>query len=504
VAWRLFVLLSLLFMLSTSREPPWADSHVVYDTTCALVDQHTLEVHPAGGRPWWYTLNDGRYYGVFPLGNVLAMVPSYLAYKALRPIAALPDRPLFAFLCHLSPSLLMAAACALFFLLCRRQGTSRRASIAATLALAFGTLVFIYARSPYAEALQTAALVWLVERTLAQAERPTRSGMAWLALAAGTLVNAKLVYVLVLPAAAAYLVYERRRELRAFARTLPLAAAVFIATMLVLLWHNRIKTGSPWQSGYHDMGAGIFGGDALTGLWGFTLSPGKSLFLYSPPLVLGILGLPEAWRRRPAATAMLLAVIAIVIAFSAKFTMWHGDYCWGPRYLTPITPLIFLFAFPWLPEALQRGRVRLRRISVGALVAAGLVVQLLGAAIYWDTFIRAITAVKDQTGAEGWFREHLSHAHFIPEFSPIRGHAWLLSHLVRRDPDLDHDAPWKKLVPGTVQLDHTWAELRLDWWPLEWMSASEKPTGATATVLILLLLGVAWSAQGVIRHLDED
>jgi hypothetical protein len=503
VAWRLFVLLALLFLLSTSREPPWADSHVVYDTTQALVDQHTLEIHPSGGMQWWYWQNDGRYYGVFPLGNVIAMVPSYLAYKLLHHISALPDRPLFAFLCHLSPSLLMAAACALFFLLLRRQETSPRASAAATLALGLGTMVFIYARSPFAEALQTAALVWLVERTLAQAERPTASGMAWLALAAGTLVNAKLVYVLVLPVPLAYLVYQRRRDLRAFSRTLPIAAVVFAATIFVLLWHNHLKTGSIWKSGYREMGDGIFAGDLVTSLWGFTLSPGKSLFLYSPPLVLALLGAPTAWRRRPAATAFLLAVSAIVVGFSAKFTMWHGDYCWGPRYLTPILPLLFLLAFPWLPEALARGRARLRRCFVAALVAAGLVVQLLGAAIYWDTYIRVVIAVKDQTGAQGWFTKHLSQAHFMPEFSPIRGHAWLLSHLVRNDPDLDHDAPWKPLVPQQLQLDKSWAELRLDWWPLEWLKGGDA-RGATAATLLLLLLATAWSARGVARHLDED
>jgi hypothetical protein len=513
VALRLFALLALVFMLVTSREPPWADAHVVYDTTQALVDQHALDVHTEGGPPWWYVVRDGRRFGVFPLGNVIAMVPSYLAYKALRHFDALPDRPLFAFLCHLSPSLLMAAACALFFGLCRRQGASRRWAVGATLTLALATIVFVYARSPYAEALQTAALMWLVERALAQAERPTMAGMAWLALAAGTLVNAKLVYVLVLPAVALYLAYERRRDLRSLVRALPLATVVFAATMALVLWHNHVKTGSLWRTGYQDYKEGVFSGDAVTALYGFALSSGKSIFLYSPPIVLGILGLPTAWRRSRGSTAFILAIVGIVVAFNAKFPLWHGDYCWGPRYLTPIVPLVFLLAFPWLPEAIGRGRAWLRRCALGAVVAAGIGVQLLGASFYWDHFINIVIAVKDQTGAAGWFRESLSQAHFMPEFSPVRGHAWLLSHLVRGDRDLDHDAPWKKLLPEPLNLDRNWTALRFDWWPLEWLSATiqpeprrppRRPTAATATMLLLLFAGVVLSGRGVVRHLDEE
>ena len=120
---RLFLLLASLFLLVTSREPPWADAHVVYDTTESFVDHRDFQARLEGGPPWFYVrpngLKTGPKYGVFPLGNVLAMVPSYLAYKALRSVPGVPDRPLAAMICHLSPALLMAAACLLFYRLAR-------------------------------------------------------------------------------------------------------------------------------------------------------------------------------------------------------------------------------------------------------------------------------------------------------------------------------------------------------------------------------------------------
>src|SRR5262249_10919177 len=157
--------------------PPWADAHVTYDTAQAIVDRHALDIQ-LSGPPQFFALRGPKKYGVFPLGNVLALVPSYVVYKILRTIPGLPDRPLFALTSHLSSSLMMAGACALFYLLCRRRRATEGWAVVMTLVLGLGTICLIYARSPYSEALQTLALMWLVERTHSQAERPTPSGMA--------------------------------------------------------------------------------------------------------------------------------------------------------------------------------------------------------------------------------------------------------------------------------------------------------------------------------------
>jgi hypothetical protein len=499
VAGRLFLFCTLVFLTLTSREPPWADAHVTYDTTQQLIDHHALDVHLESGPPWFYAHRNGRKYGVFPLGNVVAMVPSYLAYKVARRLApSLPDPPVFTFFCHLSPALMMAGAAALFYLVCRRRGASARWAVAATVALAGSTLCFIYARSPYSEALQTLALMWLVERTLAQAEQPTAVGLGWLGVAAGVLINAKLVNVLLLPLVAAYLIVERRRAgaLGALFRQTPLALLAFAEFCALLLWHNHLKTGSIWLSGYA-VKDGVFSGDLLAGLYGFLLSSGKSLFLYSPPLVLGVLGLPTAWRRRRNETLLLCSIIAMVLVFNAKFRHWHADYCWGPRHLVNVTPLILLLALPWLPEALARGRRALRRAALGALLGAGVAIQLLGAAFYWDHYIRILIAVKDQTGAAGWFQENLSHGHYIPVFSPIRGHWWMLRHLIAGDPDLDRDAPWKSVVPQATSLAEQWPRIRIDWWLLNWLEGTNPPA-VTGIVLLALLAGGATAAASSI------
>ena len=253
--------------------------------------------------------------------------------------------------------------------------------------------------------------------------------------------------------------------------------------MAVVLWHNHMKTGTLFDSGYQ-IKNGVFSGDLFAGLYGLFFSTGKSAFLYSPPLVLAVLGARTAWLRRRAETAFLGAIIVVSLVFNAKFRHWHADYCWGPRHLTAVTPLALLLAFPWLPEALQRGRVRLRKFAVAALIACGVHMQLLGASIYWDHYIRVLIAVKDQTGAGGWFTEHLSHGHYIPAFSPLRGQRWLLRHLVHDEPDLDRDAPWKSIVPYPVEHERRLDAHRIDWWLLEYAQGVGRAAPRVAAALL--------------------
>ncbi|HEY3352121.1 MAG TPA: hypothetical protein VGQ83_02650 [Polyangia bacterium] len=498
-----FPLLACLFLLSTSREPPWADAHVTYDTAVSLVDRGRLDI-TLDGPPYFFAVHKGKKYGIASLGNVLAMVPSYLTYKALRHVKGLPPDPLYAFCAHLSPALLMAGACVLFLALCRRRGASPGWAVGLTLALGLTTICFVYARSPYAEALQTFALVWLLERTLAQARRLTLPGMALLGLAAGVLFSSKIVYVLVLPLCAAYVVAERLRAERAAWRRLlhgcGVALAAFLPFVALALWHNWVKTGSLFHTGYEGQ-PDIMKGEILPALYGNTLSTGRSIFLYSPPIVLGLLGLREAWRRHRRETLLLLGIIGVVTLVSCRFRIWHGGYCWGPRYLAPLTPLLMLLALPWLPEALARGRRRVRRLALGTLLGAGLTVQLLGAAFYWDHYIRVVVAVRDQTRWSGWSEDHYAHMYYMPQFSPIRGHAWLLSHVIRDDRDLGRDPPWKELVPRRIALADTWNNLRVDWWANDWVRGRRPPLGAGITLLLLLGAGVLVPAGLLWRRL---
>src|SRR4051794_27739012 len=152
----LFFAAFLLFTLSGSREQPWGDARPVWEVADALARRGEINIRTT----WPADLPRGRggkIYAVAPIVQSLVHLPGAAArvlLGRLAPRSAPHSLPIFS---HLAPALLGALTCVLFFGLCReRFGASLRASLLATAALALGTMVWIYARTPYAEILQAA------------------------------------------------------------------------------------------------------------------------------------------------------------------------------------------------------------------------------------------------------------------------------------------------------------------------------------------------------------
>ena len=130
----------------------------------------------------------------------------------------------------------------------------------------------------------------------------------------------------------------RRGDLDRVWHALPLALLVFAEFTAVALWHNTVKTGSLWDSGYQ-IKNGVFSGDLFAGLYGLLLSTGKSAFLYSPPLVLAVLGAPVASLAADAADSAIHvgdhAAAAFFLELQARAT---GDATKAAKLRAAATP----------------------------------------------------------------------------------------------------------------------------------------------------------------------
>jgi hypothetical protein len=73
-------------------------------------------------------------------------------------------------------------------------------------------------------------------------------------------------------------------------------------------------------------------------LYGITFSPYRGLFFVSPVLLMAIFGF--AAMKRNYEFWSLVAIIATFILTIASFNGWNGGWAFGPRYLTPIVPLL--------------------------------------------------------------------------------------------------------------------------------------------------------------------
>jgi hypothetical protein len=126
----------------------------------------------------------------------------------------------------------------------------------------------------------------------------------------------------------------RRERLTEGAITALVALAIFVAGGLVL--QDRWTQIEP----YIDQ-TGLFTGDLSyvpVALYGLTLSPGKGLLVFAPPVLAGLAGLYLLYRQRRAEALLFAALPVFFLWVYSVNTSWHGGASWGPRYLLPVLP----------------------------------------------------------------------------------------------------------------------------------------------------------------------
>lgn len=508
--WLLGFALFCFYMLTGSRERPWADATPMYEVAEALVNRGEFNIATA----WPVDLERGRRgktYAIAPLLQSLQHVPGVLIRKGLSWVWRGTHDLAWPFAAHIGPSALGAWTVVMFISICRCLGLALRPTLAAAAALAFGTMVWIYARSPYSEMLQTACFTAFALQVLRNTHETTRKSALLLGLTAGLLINAKVVFALALMGGGVWLSIHTWGQWPRLRRLVGWSAAAFLPLALLLPLYNWARWGSPLASGYN-LNIPVFEERLGLGLWGLLFSPGKSVWLYCPPLLLSVVALPRMWRQHRWLLAFIALLVGPVIALYGKMLYWSGDYAWGPRYLTFAVPLSLLPG-AWLVHDVMAAAPgwarRLKLAGVGLLLVVGLGVQVLGASFYWDHFIRISQQARfawlgepDREGAPtptvegvcGACFEDVHQVQWLPAFTPLEGHLWLLRHqLAGHDwQQAARDAPWARYTRLPIDIEESYGRVRIDWWPLAFF---ERGRHGMAVVLCL------WFVFGIVASL---
>ena len=496
-----------VYLLAGSRERPWGDAEIMYEVAEQLVAHGRLDV-----RTEWPPMShrgpDGRIYSSYGLLASLVHVPGILVRNAAASLAPDTRTLATALTSHLAAALLGGLTCVLFFGMCRRQGASARAATLATLLLAFGTGLFVYARSPFSEILQTACFTGFCAELLRIGDEPTPKRARALGAWAGALLNSKLIFALAVAGGAACVLYLLRRERQTLRRVAIHASSTLAPLMALAMAYNWMRWGGPFLTGYESVFP-MLRERIWAGLYGLVLSPGKGLVVYSPPIIAAALASPAFVRERPHAALAIVLSAAPPLLYYARFLSWSGDYAWGPRYLTYLLPAAMLPLALALDRLLAGARrdwsARAFLGGVLALGTCGLAVQILGSAFYWDHYIRISMQAKnawlgnpnrqgaatpDKGGHCDWCFEDMYAQTWLPPFSPIEGHLWLLRHVpAGHDVNTaEADAPWRRYTTLRLDIADTYARARVDWWGLVWMRDAPT-TPALGWVLLVCFLG---------------
>jgi hypothetical protein len=426
------------------------DEMGVFLTTRALYEEGSFEVRRG---PHRFRGREGRTYAHFAPGLPLVALPLYalgdVADRTLpeTSVRALSGRPREggridtlgspqAFAVSLYPAAASAALVALFFLVQRRLGASVESAALASALLGGGT--YVATHSVYFLRHTTEAITWLASFLALLGYRESRRpgdlalASAWASLTLLVSVPATVG----IPALAGYGLFLAGPDLvrgGTGQRARVLAAGLLPALAAVALHaaHNQALWGAFFESPMVAQRHG-FTTPLSVGLAGFLLSPGVSLFVYSPPLLLLPLWLPGFWRERRAECVTALVASLGLLLFCAGFSLWHGLWSApGPRYLFLLTPLLLLPLGRWLDaHAGRRGRRALL-----ALGAVGLAVQLVLVLSRWSAVIRGMGY------AEAAERGDLSFL-WTPAQSPLAGS-------VRALAEGQLDTWWLGLATGT-------------------------------------------------------
>jgi hypothetical protein len=385
------------------------DSEVVFRTAEALATENHFAV--AGDIEQWRGFGlprgiDGKQYSVFGPGQAIAAAPFvWLGQKLLDadwlhprganvPISHAVDNGLHYALNHRAVAdpqphalrwvasqlniLITAMTVVVFWKLALLMAGNWRAALVATLAFGFATMAWAYAGTFLSEPLAT--LLTLSSFYLLVQRDPTfgpsggsRAGSVAAGALLGSAVATHITAILFVPFFLAYAIQPHLTRQRPADGVAP--AALFALGLVVLLallaYYNQIRFGNPLETG---RGAGpnaarfaygVFVNPAQ-GLYGLLMSTNKSIFLYNPIILLGIVAWRHLHRRHRLLSLILTALLVVRLGFLATRSDWHGGFSLGPRFLVMVLPFLCLplalAAARWFEEG--------RRIPLSAAAAA--------------------------------------------------------------------------------------------------------------------------------------
>jgi hypothetical protein len=419
IAILLFLTLDFLFMLTSGGRVRTLDEVSVDFQSESLVTRGSTAVPQAVAANFFYGKFDrkGQPRAPYGDGQAILVAPWHVAGRMLR--AVVPGIPakskdLFIDVVVTSSSATFSAlAAALAFWIFCGLGIDIKTATLTALMLALGTPLLAYSAWFFSEPLAAALLLGAALTLFVGGEEQRPSAMAALAgVLLGVAVWVRPAHIIAVPVFfLALLLRDREKSIRP-AITLGAVVALFGGAYLL---RNQIYFGNPMDFGYPVVAEGdkhlnSFETPLGTGLYGFLFSPGKSIFLFAPLLLLAIPGVCKLAKRNIGLGIVAGGTPLVYLLFFARYTQWEGGYCVGPRYMVPAIALLCLGLGPVLADA----KPSIRKLAV-VLFAAGVLVQVISV---------GTSFMEDQTTGK-YYDERWN---YRMDYSSIQGQARLLLH----------------------------------------------------------------------------
>lgn len=317
-----------------------------------------------------------RSYSPFGIGQSLFNIPFYVAGRTARQWSGLRvgrQETIEKSAVSLGSAVAGAGTVWIVYLFAWRLGGSLVGARRAALALGFATLMWPYSKFGFNAPLTAWCLTAGIYSMWVGVRLDRRRMLAWAGVCLGCAFLTRHEMAVAALLAAAWTAFESRGDWRRLCERLTWLGLPVVAAFGFWLWYNFARFGNAFDAGYFGDAALSFSDPMRVGIPGLLFTPGRSLFLYTPLTIAGVLALPGLAGRDRSTGALFAGVLTVFLVLYGSLPYWDGLRSYGPRYLVPLLPLLIIPLVWWL----QPGGSRWRRALLW-LAALSVVVQLPG------------------------------------------------------------------------------------------------------------------------------
>ncbi len=331
---------------------------------------------------------DGHWFNSYPIGGPILTTPLVLAAVGIMNLAkpALahlhPSQPVIAGLFRAdydlahpviemeAASFLLAAATAVIYAIGRRYLPVKKAAILAVLFAVATPAYSVAGRALWQHTPSMLLLAITIYLLLRAGERPALAGWAGIPVALSYTVRpTDSLFVLVFTTYVA--VRHRQYLLRYLLAAAPIAAALMAYNYSVY----RMLLSPYYQTRLEGFLPGNWARLA-EGLAGNLISPSRGLLVYTPVFVFAIWSMLRGSWKTPLSGWLASLALLQWFAVSAYISNWWAGMCYGPRFMSDLTPVFVLFLIPYLDR--WDDLARWFRTALVVLALAGLAIHLRG------------------------------------------------------------------------------------------------------------------------------
>jgi len=281
-----------------------------------------------------------------------------------------------AFFSGLINPILSALILLIFYSFCLNLSSSPTKSLVSALLLGCGTIIWPYSCTYWTQPIITLCFISAFYFIHLYAQNEKSRYLVYAGLVGGYAIVTRPEAILIIPWFILYILFIQWPNKRKLLDALSIfIVPVLFFIVLQMLW-NYHRFGDFLQTGaIQKRFIFYFRGKLYISLLVNLVSINRSIFIYSPPLILFFFSIKNIFIKYKNMTIIILGIVLTYLIFYSKYIFWMSATSWGPRFLVPLAPLILL------PVCLFIANNRIKKIFTGILLSIGVFIQLIAVLI---------------------------------------------------------------------------------------------------------------------------